>query len=397
MVTAGRILHFVQDDNSTLFNDAKVISPKGGNLLIEIKKGTIIRELFAREGIKGFAVEVEGREEKCIVYTGMTGEVQPGDDVLLNTTAVSLKLGTGGYHYVMANLNGAEKELHSHGHIMKLRYTPMQVKVLSVEEEDSPHRETMLRAETLEHTPVLVGTLHSMLAPLSLMLAEHDLKVAYVMTDGAALPIAFSNTVDWLKKNHKLAGTVTIGHAFGGDLEAVNIYSGLLAARHVLKADIIIVTMGPGIVGTGTKWGFTGVEQGEILNAVDVLQGIPIAVPRISFADARQRHHGISHHTITVLTRICRVDCLVPLPLLEEESMSFILEQIRQEGLFGRHHFCAEDGSAVINVIKQSGLKITTMGRGPEQEEEFFLTLGAAALTAARVAAGERPGYISIV
>ena len=365
--------------------------------MIEIKKGTIIRELFAREGIKGFTVEVEGREEKCIVYTGMTGEVQPGDDVLLNTTAVSLKLGTGGYHYVMANLNGAGKELRSQGHIMKLRYTPMQVKVLSVEEEDSPHRETMLQAETLEHTPVLVGTLHSMLAPLSLMLAEHNLRVAYVMTDGAALPIAFSNTVDWLKKNHKLAGTVTIGHAFGGDLEAVNIYSGLLAARHVLKADIIIVTMGPGIVGTGTKWGFTGVEQGEILNAVDVLQGIPIAVPRISFADARQRHHGISHHTITVLTRICRVDCLVPLPLLEEEGMSFILEQIRQEGLFGRYHFCAEDGSAVMNAIKQSGLKITTMGRGPEQEKEFFLTLGAAALTAARVAAGERPGYISIV
>lgn len=365
--------------------------------MIEIKKGTIIRELFAREGIEGFVVEVEGREEKCIVYTAMTGEVKPGDEVLLNTTAVSLRLGTGGYHYVIANLNGAGKELHSEGHIMKLRYTPMQVKVLSVEEEDSPHRETMAQAESLEHIPVLVGTLHSMLAPLSLMLAEHGLKVAYVMTDGAALPIAFSNTVDWLKKNNILAGTVTTGHAFGGDLEAVNIYSGLLAARHVLNADIIIVTMGPGIVGTGTKWGFTGVEQGEILNAAEALQGIPVAVPRISFADARERHRGISHHTLTVLTKICRVDCLVPLPLLAEEEMSFILEQIRREKLFGRHHFCAEDGSQVLDIIHRSGLKVTTMGRGPEQEKEFFLTLGAASLTAARLAAGERPGYISMV
>jgi hypothetical protein len=365
--------------------------------VIEIKKGTIIRELFAREGIKGFVVKVGEREEKCIVYTGMTGEVQPGDEVLLNTTAVSLKLGTGGFHYVIANLNGTAKELNSDGHIMKLRYTPMQVKVLSVEEEDSPHRETMVRAESLENIPVLVGTLHSMLAPLSLMLAEHNLKVAYVMTDGAALPIAFSNTVDWLKKNNKLAGTVTTGHAFGGDLEAVNIYSGLLAARHVLKADVIIVTMGPGIVGTGTKWGFTGVEQGEILNAAEALQGIPVPVPRISFADARERHRGISHHTLTVLTKICRVDCLVPLPLLAEKEMSFILEQIRQKGLFGKHHFCAEDGSQVLDIMNRSGLKITTMGRGPEQEKEFFLTLGAAAITAARLVAGDWPGYISMV
>lgn len=364
--------------------------------MIEIKKGKIISELFAREGIKGFAVEVEGHKEKCIAYTGMSGEVRPGDEVLLNTTAVSLQLGTGGYHYIISNLNGAGKQLRSGGHIMKLRYTPMQVKVLSVEEEDSPHRDIMVDADSLDNIPVLVGTLHSMLAPLSLMLANRGLRVAYVMTDGAALPIAFSLTVDWLKQKQKLVGTVTTGHAFGGDLEAVNVYSGLLAARHVLKADVIIVTMGPGIVGTGTKWGFTGVEQGEILNAVDTLQGIPIAVPRISFADARQRHRGISHHTITVLTRICRVDCLVPLPLLQEEGMSYILEQIRQEGLFSRHHFCAEDGSPVMELINECGLKITTMGRGPEQEKEFFLTLGAAATTAARVAAGDRPRYISL-
>jgi hypothetical protein len=216
------------------------------------------------------------------------------------------------------------------------------------------------------------------------------------MTDGAALPIVFSNTVDWLKKHEKLAGTVTIGHAFGGDLEAVNVYSGLLAARHVLKADVIIVAMGPGIVGTGTKWGFTGSEQGEILNAVYTLEGTPIAVPRIGFADARERHHGISHHTLTVLTRICRVNCLVPLPLLEQEKMSFILDQIRHAGLFARHQFCAEDGSAIMELMKNEGLNITTMGRGAEQEKEFFLTLGAAAQTAARVAAGERPRYISM-
>lgn len=364
--------------------------------MIEIKRGKIVSELFAREGIKGFIVEVEGREEKCIAYPDMTGEINPGDEVLLNTTAVSLKLGTGGYHYIIANLNSSGQELHPGGHIMKLRYTPSQLKVLSVEEEDSPHHQTMAAADSLDNIPVLVGTLHSMLAPLCLPLAEQGLKVAYVMTDGAALPLAFSRTVDWLRKNNQLAGTITTGHAFGGDLEAVNVYSGLLAARHVLGADVIIVTMGPGIVGTGTRWGFTGVEQGEILNAVETLQGIPIAVPRISFADARARHRGISHHTLTVLSRICRVNCLVPLPLLEEEHMSFILEQARQEGLFSRHRLCAEEGETVLKLINDCELKITTMGRGLEEEMEFFLTLGAAAQTAVRLTSGNRPRYISM-
>jgi hypothetical protein len=93
------------------------------------------------------------------------------------------------------------------------------------------------------------------------------LKAAYVMTDGAALPMQFSQAVNWLKEQGIIHGTVTVGHAFGGELEAVNIYSGLLAAYEAFHPDVIIVTMGPGIVGTGTKWGFTGVEQGMVLNA----------------------------------------------------------------------------------------------------------------------------------
>lgn len=96
--------------------------------------------------------------------------------------------------------------------------------------------------------------------------------MAYLMTDGAALPLHFSQTVDWLSRQGIISGTVTVGHAFGGDVEAVNIYSGLLAARVAFQPDVIIVSMGPGIVGTGTRWGFSGVEQGIVLNAVETLQ-----------------------------------------------------------------------------------------------------------------------------
>lgn len=364
--------------------------------MIQTRKGRIIKELFSRPGIKGFAVQIEEREEKCIAYPSLLGDIVPGDEVLLNTTAMALHLGSGGYHYVISKALPAEIDLHSGGHIMKLRYTPLQLKVLSVEEEDSPYHEVMLRADHLDGIPVLVATLHSMLAPMCILLAQRGLKTAYVMTDGAALPISFSQTVDWLKQQGCLQGTVTVGHAFGGDLEAVNVYSGLLAARHVLAADVIIVSMGPGIVGTGTKWGFTGIEQGEILNAVDTLKGTPLAVPRISFADARPRHRGISHHTMTVLSRVCKVPVLVPLPLLEEEQNQYILDQLYNEGLFERHHICMEESAHSLETMLNCGLKMTTMGRGIEQEREFYQTLAAAAQTAIRLVEGQTPHYLKI-
>ena len=140
--------------------------------MLEIKRGRIIKELFAREGIKGFLVQTEAGEEKCIAYTDLTGDIQPGDEVLLNTTAVSLNLGSGGYHYVISNVNSTGKDMVPGGHIMKMRYTPLQIKTLSVEEEDSPHHQEMLEADNLENIPVLVATLHSMLAPLCLYLKQ---------------------------------------------------------------------------------------------------------------------------------------------------------------------------------------------------------------------------------
>src|SRR5918998_953623 len=107
----------------------------------------------------------------------------------------------------------------------------------------------------------------------ALVVAVPDLKVAYVMTDGGALPAAFSRTLDALYKS--LVGVVTVGQAFGGDLEAVTVHTGLLAAKHVLDADLAVITQGPGNLGTGTPWGFSGVAAGEACNAVTVLGGQP--------------------------------------------------------------------------------------------------------------------------
>lgn len=358
--------------------------------MLELKRGRVLKEIFSRPGITGFLVDIEGSEQKCISYPDLNGSVKEGDEVMVNTTAVTLSLGTGGYHYILANLSGPGKEMSPGGHIMKLRYTPLQIKVLSVEEEDSPFHQHMREADTLHNIPVLAATLHSMLAPLCLYLHHAGLRIAYVMTDAAALPISFSQTVEWLRENQILTGTVTTGHAFGGDLEAVNVYSGLLAAREVFNPDIIIVSMGPGIVGTGTKWGFSGIEQGDILNAVESLGGTPVAVPRISFADHRERHYGISHHTLTVLERVCRVKAYVPLPLLEEAKMGRVLDQMHSRDLLEKYYVSLEDNREVLDQIAACSLEVKTMGRGPEQEREYFLAIGAAARTAERLCKGEK-------
>lgn len=365
--------------------------------MLDIKKGTIVKEIFNRIDVKGYLVKIVDKEEKCIVYPDLVGDVNIGDEVLLNTTAMVLNLGSGGYHYVIANLQMESKDLSSKGHIMKLRYTPMQFKVLSVEEEDSPYYEKLSKIDSLGEIPVLVGTLHSMLAPLSLVLKEHNLKVAYIMTDGAALPIAFSNMVNGLKETGFLEGTVTIGHAFGGDLEAVNIYSGLLAAKTVFEPDVIIVTMGPGIVGTGTKWGFTGIEQGEILNAVVTLKGTPVCVPRISFADKRDRHKGISHHTLTVLSQICKVKAIVPIADLAEDKLTYILEQIRSSQLLNDYEFILQNADPLLAVMQKSNFNLTTMGRTIDDDPDFFLSLAAAALTAIDIINGQKLNKLTLV
>lgn len=322
---------------------------------------------------------------KAINYPELTGLCQLGDQVLLNTTAIDLSLGTGGWHYVLA-IHDQKRQLQGEGHIMKLRYTPLQGRVLSVEEEASPHHETMVAAKNIDGLIVAVGSLHSMLAPIVFVLRSicKPLRLAYLMSDGAALPLGFSNVVEELKKRNLLESTITFGHAFGGDLEAVNVYSALLAAKHVVKADMAIILMGPGVVGTNTTYGTTALEQGVFLNAVTQLGGIPVAVPRLSEADSRERHLGLSHHTETVLNRL--VNQSVHLPLPEKlRTIPKALDEINKLNHFIRWEK-TEEG---LNLLKEETLPLTTMGRGLDEDPLFFHGLVATALTMVALSKGE--------
>ncbi len=324
-------------------------------------------------------MDINGCKALAINYSDLTGSIKVGDIVILNTTAVELSLGTGGCHFVIFNYSNESKELEGKGHIMKLRYTPQQIRCLAAEEEDSPYHNVFKDFKSLDNHTYIIGSLHSMLAPTVAMLKwfNKDIKINYIMTDGGSLPIYFSKTVKSLKTKNLVDNTITIGHAFGGDLECTNIYTGLIAAKEILKGDVTIITMGPGIVGTGTKYGFSGIEQGQIIDAVNTLGGNPIVIPRISFKDTRERHMGISHHTRTVLSEIAKTSGKVIIPTLDEYRLNIINEQIENLNIHKRHKVIYEEGDDILKAMNNFNLAITTMGRGYEEDKEFFLTLGA--------------------
>jgi len=216
--------------------------------------------------------------------------------VLLNVSALQRGLGTGGLALVVAIPDRLPADPDpTPGHIMKARYTPLQTIVLGVDEQESPHHDVLAEASGIAELPVIMADLHSAVPAIlaGLRQANSAVRAVYVMTDGGALPLAFSRTVAGLREAGWLAGTITVGQAFGGDLEAVNVHTGLLAAAHVLDADVAIVAQGPGNLGTDSRWGYSGVATGEAINATAALGGRAVASLRVSEADGAERHRGV--------------------------------------------------------------------------------------------------------
>jgi hypothetical protein len=354
---------------------------------IESRVGVVNRILAERDGCTEILVSIDDRLEKAINYVDLTGKVAPGDRVLLNTTAVNLRLGTGGYHFVRVNLTRPETELSGPGHIMKLRYTPEQVKVLSVEEGAAGFQELFNRFESLEGFPVVIFSLHSVLAPLviSFKLIRATGKITYIMTDGGALPASFSHTLADLKNAGLIHKVITCGHAFGGDYEAVNIFSALIAAKEITGADVAVIGMGPGIVGTGTKWGFSGIQLGEAINAVNILGGRPVFCPRISFADPRERHRGISHHSLTILSKVALTPAIVVMPHLPSSREKVLQEQLAAAGIYEKHSIIWEHGERGLEKLKETSFSFCTMGRNLDEEREFFLGACAGGIYAGKI------------
>ena len=327
-----------------------------------------------------------GEKARGIVLDELVGTVATGDRVVANTTAVELGLGSGGYHFVLWNLSRESLSVPSEGHIMKLRYTPLQFNVEAVEER-AAGEDAARCGDALEGIPVIAGSLHSQLLPAALAYKEArpGSRLVYLMTDGGSLPLAFSDTVRHLKTEGYIYATMTCGHAFGGDYEAVNVYGALASCRPACGADAVVAVMGPGIVGTGSGLGFSGMEQAAIINATSSLGGSPVGVARITFGDVRARHRGLSHHTLAVLRHGALARALVGIPVMEPDRRETVWSQVEASGIGARHDLREVDARGVIGLLEGCGYRPTVMGRTIEEEPEFFMAAGAAGLLAAEI------------
>ncbi|GAA3817933.1 DUF3866 family protein [Sphaerisporangium flaviroseum] len=348
--------------------------------MIRWRKGEVLS--VRREWPGAMELDVTLPEGKCraLAYPPLVGRPEPGDTVLLNTTALAMGLGTGGYAMVVALPDRLPEDPQGPGHLVKARYTPLQATVLGADEQDSPFHEVLRDADSVGGMPVVVADLHSALPAILCGLygsrPSATPRVAYVMLDGGALPGWFSMSAARLREIGWLCGVVTTGQSFGGDVEAVTVHTGLLAARHVLEADVAIVTQGPGNLGTGTRWGFSGVSAGEAINAAAVLGGRPVGALRVSEGDLRERHIGVSHHSLTAYGRVA----LAPAQVVVPELPGGFGERVREQaaGLAARHELVKVPVDGLEETLKNSPVKLSTMGRGLAEDLAGFLASAAA-------------------
>ncbi len=338
------------------------------------RSGVVSEIISERAGLQRVLLNfaAEDKPQRAYNLTQLTGAVAVGDEVVCNTTAVQLGLGTGGWHVVHWNLANPNLAVPGDGHIMKLRYTSLQTNTGSEEEHVGEI------ATDLGGIPVVGCTLHSQVGVVAAAFAERRpaARLAYVMTDAAALPIALSDLVHQLVEQGLLCGTVTIGHAFGGTKEAVTLASGLAIARSVLGADAIVVGMGPGVVGTGTALGHTALELAEIVHATATLGGRAVVCLRVSQADPRDRHRGVSHHSLTALSHVRPGTPY--LVAVADEHPGIDLAVLPSAA--SRVDVGVGD---VGELLATHSLRITTMGRNVDQDTAFFRFAAAAGFVAA--------------
>ncbi|MFN8015073.1 MAG: DUF3866 family protein [Acidimicrobiia bacterium] len=332
--------------------------------MAQFKKLTVEQITYADSGIIKF---INDDGSRAYAFPALTGDLSVGDEVIVNTTAVDLSLGTGGWHFLVWNLKNNELITPSGGHIMKMRYTPFQLDS-GVEEEDQSY----IESDDLSPMSVIAVPLHSQIAPIvSYLKSKANLNISVLISDGAALPVALSDLLRSLKENDLINSTISFGHSFGGDFESLNIYSALITAKNIANADVAIVTMGPGIVGTNTKYGFTGIEVAHHLDVAKKFNCDSIGVIRASSADKRERHYGISHHSLTCYSKATFLSH--SLGVIEDHELSAkMISQLEDNNIFALHDVHRLSSVGIVDMMEKFNIHVSSMGRKAKDDELFY-------------------------
>ncbi|HET6571910.1 MAG TPA: DUF3866 family protein [Solirubrobacterales bacterium] len=366
---------------------------------LELRRGVVI-------SADPLVVEVGSERRPAWADRVLLGEMREGDEVVVNVAALDLGLGSGGFDVVHVNLTrGLEATREGDQHVIKLNYTSLQHAVEPVEgaEIEGPAAASAESVREIrgrrgkgapisgEGVPVLVLPLHGHLAPAAWAVSQAAgaaaggesaaFRVGYVQTSGGALPGSLSRDVAELRERGLLAGHITAGPAYGGEHEALSTVGALDAAAGRLGWDAVLVGPGPGIIGSDTAFGHGGMAALDSAHAALSLRLPTLISPRLSSADPRDRHRGLSHHTRTVLDLVLApVDVAVPEPdevAGAEEALAEL-----QEATALRHEI--RRARPDLDGYAASGLPTTTMGRALEEDPLFFAApLAAGVLLAA--------------
>lgn len=335
--------------------------------MLKLRRGTVV-------GTEPLVVEVENERRAAWADESMVGPAELGDEVIVNTAAVDLGLGSGGFDIVHVNLTrGLESgEIPAGIHVMKLNYSSLQHAVDPVEAPlDSPPRPTRTM-------PVLVLPLHGHLAPAAWAAAGGD--IGFIQAGGGGLPGSLSRDVAELLDRGLLCGHLTATPSYGGEREAISLLGALHAAAERLGWEAAIVGPGPGILGSETRYGHGGMAALDAAHCGLAL-GLPTLLsPRLSAGDPRPRHRGLSHHTAAVL-ELLLAPVEVPLPAGLDALLPAGADDLRP-AIDGSHRL--SEHAADLDGYAASGLPTRTMGRDLADDRLFFaapLAAGAALAT----------------
>jgi hypothetical protein len=339
---------------------------------LKLRRGVVV-------GADPLTVEVAGELRRAWADEVLLGEMREGDEVVVNVAALDLGLGSGGFDVVHVNLTrGLDSEGAETGeHVMKLNYTSLQHPVEPVElpvfvSDDMGGKGT---PEPMGRPmPALVLPLHGHLAPAAWAAAQASsgLKVGYVQTGGGALPGSLSRDVAQLRERGLICDHITAVPAYGAEHEALSVAGALDAAANGLGWDAAIVGPGAGIIGSETRLGHGGMAALDSAHAALAL-GLPTLLsPRLSSADPRKRHRGVSHHTLMVAAMLL-APVTIPIPADRPE----IAEQLSTVSAQNK----IVEVPVSLDVYARAGLPSKTMGRSIEEDPLFF---------AAPLAAGHR-------
>jgi hypothetical protein len=106
-----------------------------------------------------------------------------------------------------------------------------------------------------------------------------------------------------------------------------------------------------------------------------------VASLRVSEADARERHRGVSHHSLTAYGRVALARADVVVPLLDGEFGALVAGQARP--LAERHHLVSVETSGLAEALAACPVPLSTMGRGLDEDRAYFLAAAAAGRHAA--------------